>query len=82
MNNASNGWDPGNNKTEFIINDKNFNVTDSIVFLNVHSANLGNGNNLNPSCDFYQENNATSFKINCVNPPNDGSALHYMIINH
>ena len=79
-NDNSSGWNPGNNITKFTINDTKIDIQHSIVILNVHMAQPGPVKVT--SCGLDWINNATSFDIVCSTAPNEGSSLHYIIINH
>ena len=85
-NNNSTGWDPGtdasgNGITTFWIKEPNINDQDSIVIIEVHSAQPGSTDQP-PSCGVDFITNDDYFEIRCINPPNDGSALHYLLIKH
>ena len=84
--NYSFGWDPGQDSegygtTQFWIKEPNINEKDSIVILEVLSAQPDTTDQA-PSCEVDQIENGEGFHILCSNPPKDGSSLHYLLIKH
>jgi len=67
------GWNPNGSTTTFLIKDPTVNFRLSIVVVNVNSPNF-NVCNLDWAV-------IGSFYLTCVNPPDEGSELHYMVIN-
>jgi hypothetical protein len=67
------GWNPDGKETTFTIEDPSVDKWNSIIIVNLRTAapNVCN-------VDFIFTGD---FDITCMNPPNDRSRLHYMLIN-
>lgn len=70
------GWNPGENRTAFTIQDDCYVKNDSIVLLNVNDG----GVNFEACNVDYIPGDSGAFEVYCSSPPAEGSELHYTIL--